>query len=393
MIDHRNLEEKARELVARPARPGPTVEASLRQAEARQLYRELLALEPRERNEALREKRFRSLDLAELLLAASEEAQPEEPRRSEELASLACRITYQAFEGELAARADDATARARCLMANARRLLGDPEGAERQFRAAVSMLTGAPDSRERGFFCQMLALLREDQECPDEAAALLWRAVRIFRQRGETESQAVCLCRLGFVFFGQDDFEQAARVLAPARSLLSERRAPALLARCNLGLAVCHARLGREDEARVFAAESRLLRAAVAAPGEALALDWLEGQFALHAGELDLAEAKLDGVRKTFLSEKWQKEAALCSAELACVLVRKGERDRIETLIDDLHRGFAISPSGMRILVAMKRFFQRTENSKADPGALLAETLELIRRPGAVLKTLGAERP
>ena len=379
MIDHVNLEQRARALVTR--------------AEARQLYRELLALEPQERSQVLREKRFRSLDLAELLLATSEQAQPEEPRRSEELASLACRIACQAFEGELASRADDATARGRCLMANARRLLGDPEGAERQFRAAVSMLTGAPDSRERAFFCQMLALLREDQECPDEATALLWRAVGIFRQRGDTESQAVCLCRLGFVFFEQEDFEQAARVLAPARALLSAHRAPALLARCNLGLAVSHARLGQEDEARVLAGESRLLRVAVTAPGEALALDWLEGKWALHAGELDLAEAKLDSVRKTFLCERWQREAALCSAELACVLVRKGERERIEALIDDLHKRFAISPSGMRILVAMRRFFQITENSQADLGAVLAETQELIRRPGAVLKTLGAQGP
>jgi tetratricopeptide (TPR) repeat protein len=378
---------------AAAARQGSTVEASLRKAEARQLYRELLALEPSQRKEAMRERRFRSLDLAELLLATSEEAQPEEPRRSEELASLAWQIANQAFEGELVAPADDARAQARCLMANARRLLGDPEGAERQLRAAVSMLTGAPNSRERAFFCQMLALLREDQKRPDEATALLWRAVGIYRERGETDPQAVCLCRLGFLFFEQDDFEQAVRVLSPARSLLSAQRAPALLARCNLGLAVCHAMLDREDEARVLAGESRLLRASVTAPGEALALDWLEGKFALRVGELDLAEAKLDGVRKTFLSEERQMEAALCSAELACVLVRKGERGRIEPLVDDLRARFAISPTGMRILVAMGRFFQITENDRADLGAALAETLELIRRPGAVLKTLGAERP
>lgn len=374
-------------------RPGSTVEASLRQAEARQLYRELLALEPHQRNEALRERRFRSLDLAELLLAGSEQAQPEEPRRSEELATLAWHIADQAFQGELVARADDAMARARCLMANARRLLGDPEGAERQFRAAVSMLTGAPNSRERGFFCQMLALLREDQKRPDEATALLWRAVGIFRERGETENQAICLCRLGFLFFEQDDFEHAVRVLTPARGLLSAHRAPALLARCNLGLAVSHAMLGREDEARALVGESRLLRASVPTPGEALALDWLEGKWALRVGELELAKAKLDGVRKRFLSEERQIEAALCSAELACALARKGERECIEPLIDDLHDRFAISPTGMRILVALRRFFRITENSGADLGVALAETLELIERPGAVLKTLGAERP
>jgi tetratricopeptide (TPR) repeat protein len=374
-------------------RPGSTVESSLRQAEARQLYRELLALESHQRNEALREKRFRSLDLAELLLATSEEAQPEEPRRSEELATLAWHIADKAFEGELVARADDAMARARCLTGNARRLLGDPEGAERQLRAAVSMLTGAPNSRERGFFCQMLALLREDQKRPDEATALLWRAVGIFKERGETESQAACLCRLGFLFFEQDDFEHAVRVLTPARGLLSAHRAPALLARCNLGLAVSHAMLGREDEARALAGESRLLRASAPASGEALALDWLEGKLALRVGELALAEAKLDGVRKRLLSEERQMEAALCSAELACALVRKGERERIEPLIDDLYNRFSISPLGVRIHVAMRRFFQVTENDRADLGVALAETLELIRRPGAVLKTLGAEKP
>lgn len=256
------------------------LEDLMAKAEARQLYCELLALEPYQRKEALRNPRFQSLDLAELLLAVSEEAQPEEPRRSEELAVLAAQIADQELLGELAAWADNTTSRAHCLMANARRLLGDPEGAEVQFRAAVSRLTGAPDSRERAFFCQMLALLKEDQKRPDEATALLWRAVGIFRGRGETESQAACLCRLGFIFFEQEELEQAARVLASARSLLSAHRSPALLARCNLGLAVCHARLGREDEARVFAGESRLLRAWVTAPREALALDGLEGRLA-----------------------------------------------------------------------------------------------------------------
>lgn len=249
-------------------------------AEARQLYCELLALEPYQRKEALRGPRFQSLDLAEFLLVASEEAQPEEPRRSEELAGLAGQIADQDVWGELMARADNTMARACCLKANARRLLGDPEGAEAQFRAAVSRLTGAPDSHERAYFCQMLALLKEDQQRPDEATALLWRAVGIFRDRGEMESQAVCLCRLGFVFFEQEEIEQAARVLASARSLLSAHRSPALLARCNLGLAVCHARLGREDEARVLAGESRLLRAWVKSPREALALDGLEGKLA-----------------------------------------------------------------------------------------------------------------
>lgn len=265
MIDPLDLKERARALVARAAAP--------------QLYCELLAMERHQRQEALREPRFQSLDLAELLLAASEEAQPEEPRRSEELAGLAWDIANQGFPGELVARADDVMARARCLMGNARRLLGDAEGAEALLRAAVSMLTGGPISRERAFFCQMLALLKEDQKRPDEATALLWRAVGIFRERGEAESQAVCLCRLGFLFFEQEDFEQAVRVLAPARSLLSAHRSPALLARCNLGLAACHARLGRGDEARLFAGESRLLRAWVKSPGEALALDALEGRL------------------------------------------------------------------------------------------------------------------
>lgn len=167
--------------------------------ELRQLMNELLATQGHRRRDAVRQERFRNLLLAELLVAESERFEEACPDKARELAELARLVSDQPYPGSLLARVDNILARSHCLQGNACRLSGDRDGAEQQFRQAVSALTGPPNSIERAFYCQRLAYLREEQGKLDEATALLWRAAGIFREGRATEAQAACLRRLAIL--------------------------------------------------------------------------------------------------------------------------------------------------------------------------------------------------
>src|SRR5262245_65302288 len=88
------------------------------EVELRQLMNELLGLPADLRHEALREERFRSLALAELLLRESERFEEVSPAKAEELAELARRIADQPYAVELLPRADRVLVRSHSLQAN-----------------------------------------------------------------------------------------------------------------------------------------------------------------------------------------------------------------------------------------------------------------------------------
>lgn len=175
----------------------PTLQAS--STEVRQLMNELLALERPRRERTVRQERFRNLLLGELLVAESVRFEEVCPEKAEELAELARWVADQPYTGALAARVDRVMARSCAIQGNIRRLAGDLYGAEQRFREAVLALTGPPNAVERAFYCQRLACLRMEQGELEEANSLLWRAVGIFREARDMQSQAACLCLLALV--------------------------------------------------------------------------------------------------------------------------------------------------------------------------------------------------
>ncbi len=350
----------------------------------RQLMNELLAIEPRRRQEAVREERYRSLALAELL--ASESGQFEEacPGKAEELAELARMVADQPHPGSAFDRVDRVLALSHCLQGNARRLSGDRPGAERQFRSAAAVLTGPPDAVERGLYCQRLAWLREEQGRFEEATTLLWRAVGIFREARQTGSQAECLCRLGFLRLNGNDPEGASGHFAQARGLLSFESSPALAARCGLGLALCLAAFGEEEQARSLRKESRRLCAAEVSSGDLLELDWLEGRLAAGFGEHQDAIAGLASVRRRLLAGRRLLDTALCSLDLARLFAATGQAARVRELIHDIHTGFPPCRDQARVLLALRGFLDAVRAGEG-PETAAMEALDLIRRPAALL--------
>lgn len=353
----------------------------------RQLLNELLATRGHCRRDLVREDRFRSVALAEVLLAESERFQAECPGDSEELAKLAELIADQRYPGATLERVDKVLLRARCLQGNARRLAGDREAAERQFQRALPALSGPPVSHERAFYCQMLAHLRDDQGRLDEAVALLWRAATIFRELGASKMEGKCLCRLAFLYFQEHDVERASRLFAQARGLLSFKHSPALAAQCHLGLATCLALLGDLDKARELRKQSQPLGDIVADTRELTDIDWLEAKLAGLLGEHDVAVAGLSSVRRRLFKHKRLLDAALCSLDLARLFAKAGQAERIQELIKELHTAFPSSIDQVRSLIALFDFLRCTRTGMDLDSAALA-ALDLIRRPSAILKKL-----
>lgn len=360
------------------------------ESELRQLLNELLDTPIRQRFEVIRDERFRSLALAGLLIAESERFEEVSPSKAEELAEAARMIADQPYPADLLPRADKILLRACTLQANARRLMRDLHGAEVCFEKAMSVLVGPAGAAERAFYCQRLAYLREEQGHREEAAALLWRAVDLFREEQNVRAESVCLCRLGFLALGDDDAGRASRFFVQARGLLSPGSPPALAARCGLGLALCLAVLGQPDEARELLERSRMLPgigASVPDPRTLLELDWLEGRLAVLLGDHQDAVGRLNSVRRRLFIQRRLLDAALCSLDLARAFAAMERESRIQELMDDLNRTWPVSFDQVRAVLALDGY-RKAAREGWDLERAALDALDLMRRPMAILKKL-----
>lgn len=190
--------------------------------------------------------------MAGLALEEAEAAQPHAPQLSERRARLALALAEPWLASRWLERAHAVKTRGFVLMASARRLRGEGARAEKAFRRALAFLTGPPDCPERAFYGRHLAVLRREQGELEEAAALLWRAAAICRERGQRREEGLCLAQLGAVLVEQGQPEAAAPLLTRALWALDEPRDAGWCVRCLLALAYCRApraENNRNDEA------------------------------------------------------------------------------------------------------------------------------------------------
>jgi len=352
--------------------------------EVRQLMNELLGVSTHLRCDTLREERFRSLALADLLVRESERFEQVSPAKAEDLAELARMIADQPYPADLLPQAGRILIRSYSLQANARRLSRDLHGAEVFFEKAMAGLAGPAATGERGFYCQRLASLREEQGHREEAAALLLYAVDLFREAEAAEAEGACLCHLGFLSLGENDADRASGFFGRARGLLSPGW---LAARCGLGLALCLAARGKAGAARELREHSRVPGDVVPDPRTLLELDWLEGRLSAVLDEHQEAVGRLNSVRRRLFLQRRLLDAALCSLDLARVFVAMERESRIQELIDDLNRSWPVSFDQVRVVLALKDYRQAARERRGLERAAL-DAKDLIRRPMAILKKL-----
>jgi tetratricopeptide (TPR) repeat protein len=341
-----------------------------RTAEARGLEEQLLQASPVQRAEMARSVAFRNLDLAELLLKKAEVSQPQDLRRSDELARLAFVIAEPVNDESQAGRANRVKARACVLAGNVHRLRRQQEDAETMFRKAVFHLTGPPDCEERAFYCWNLALLRQGQGQLDEAVGLLWRAALIYRENGERRREGLCLSQLGFLFLEEDQAGRAVPPLTQACQSLEPASDPVAYARCALALAWCHALLGEAGKSRCFLEPARSLQGSLPAGEPRAVAAWFEGRMAALSGRPEEASRLLEEARREFLEAGDLYAAARASLELGRVWAERGEWERLERLPESLGSPWQTDLSTIGVLFILMTFVEALRRGMAPAEAV-----------------------
>lgn len=356
--------------------PGPRGPEYQERLEAGRLSMKLwLDFKPPGREEAIQTLPYRDFRVAEALLEDSEQyvTKYPQPRYSRGTARLAEQIA-QLLEAEHLAKAWAIQAHARCLQGNAERLLQNWAEAEEHFRCARSLLSGLVRSPVHAVYFHQLACLREDQGRLAEATALVREAEALFREWSHGRRVTDCLIQLGFLYLQQNDPGRALPVLVEAHDRVPSLF-PYLVARLELGQAMCFAAAGLPDLARQVKAESLRQRKCIRKHEERFKVEWLECRISLHLGDLDEAIPRLEALRRRYLEHNDLSRICLCSLDLAYAYARAGRLAELPGLIDDISekRGAGNWP-----LDALRRFGEEVLDEARDPAAAAREAATLL---------------
>ena len=346
----------------------PRLQAAVREsAEAPLLLSELLEHRPERRELLVRNsERFRNLPLCRMLLQRGYRDTFDAPRQGERLATLALEMVDTldaAWYGERLL--DDARARCWMVIANARRVACDLQGAEEAFQTAVSLLErGTGDPLEKAQLLFYKACLRRAQRRLGEAAGLYRRSASLFLSSEDRQRAAESIAGLALTEQYRGEPERAIRLLKTAMGLVDRRE------ESRFYHALCFNRLlflveaGRAREAR------RLLERTPGLygyPDEVLRLRmlWLEARIALGLGELPRGRGMLALARRGFIRRGDVYNAALLSLELAVACGRPGHALRAGLLARQagaLFRSLGIERESLAALLVLARAFVRAED-------------------------------
>lgn len=355
--------------------PEKLAERDRRRELAGRLFAELTGAPPARQAELLREGRFQNLDLLDLLLESSQDAQPADPARAEDLSHLAARLAAILSENEPEAAA--ALPRAFCLGANARRLRRDLTGADAMLAKAAPFVEFPA---ERALYCRIAALVRWEQGRPDEADALLRHAARRFEEEGLFADEACCQGLLGLLQMEQDGLGDPLPALLDGWVEMSREIRPAVALRVGLSAAACLAERGQMDRARMKLREAWRLLAEVEDPRDQLRASWLEARVLGRLGDREEALQMLESVRMRLFLEPSPAEAAMVSIDLGLVLAESGRAGEIESLAEALRKSF---PEEAPLIVAAGGLLRFAELAlDAEPGlpALARHALSTMLR-------------
>ncbi len=304
---------------------------------------ELTAAGPAEREALLREERYQTWGLFELLVDRSQEASVEDPLWAQELASLALRLSdllsRTLYRPELL---EDLRARAWAYLGNARRLTSDLQSASEAFAAAEECLRkGTGDPIERAIVLDRRASLERDQRRFDAARATLERAVGIFLRSGESHRAGRSLINLSLVHCYAGDIAESIEALYRSLALIDPEQEPRTVLCARHNLAGYLAEAGRLDEALHLYQASRTLYRAFPDAWTQNRRKWLKGRINHGLGHHRAAEALLLAARDGFLAEGIPFDTALVLLDLAHLYAEQGRTAELKRLAVEMIPLFA----------------------------------------------------
>lgn len=333
--------------------------------EAPSLLSELLRHRPERREMLVRNsQRFRNLPLCRLLLQRGYGETFDAPRQGERLAALALGLVDSldpAWYGEPLL----ADARGRCWMiiANARRVASDLQGAEEAFQTAeAQLLAGTGDPLEKAQLLTYKACLRRTQRRLGEARAMFLRATSIFLSCQETHRVAESIVGLAMTERYRGESERALHLLETADTLVDPEEDPRFHSFIIFSRLVCLVEAGRPLEARGLLARSPEL---YREPGEVtqLRMSWLEARIAFGLGEMTRVVTLLTGVWKGFVRQASGYDAAAVALQLAVACGRLGRFRTVARLAGQaglIFRSLGIERESLAAFIVLRQASGRT---------------------------------
>ncbi len=326
--------------------------------------------------------KFRSRALCEHLIEASQERGFRDPERALELGQLAIEIARDLpSEGAGADLLSPLESRAWAQVANAHRILGQLEEAERSFETAEELLA---EARGVGLFDEarlfdLKASLRRDQRRWPEALELHDRVIGIYQGLGQRHLMGRAYAQKATVISEIGDFATSISLLRRALELLDPKEEPRmfLAARHNLIWALCESERFREAFALLFHTRPFYLQAGDRM--NLLRMRWLEGQVSAGLGRFELAEAAFQEVRQAFGELSLDFDGALVSLDLAVLLARQGRATEVQRIAEEILTIFR-SRSVHREAIAAIALLKRAADQQRAEAALVRQVSTFLRR-------------
>lgn len=356
-------------------------------AEVSRLLAELLAL-PLERQAILlrSDARYRTWSLCDSLLDATRDLGFQDPGRALELARLGVEVAERlspAVYGE--ERVHDMVARAWSILGNAERIRSDFRSAEKSFaQAERNLKRGTGDPTEKAGVLLLKASLRGNQQRFREAFRLLDRVVSIARKCGDLQICGKALIIRGFLLGVANDLEAAIRLLKEGIPMVEPQTEPRLLVAAHHNLTLYLTESGRYQEALQLLERTRPLYAALGDRMNLLRLEWLEGKIATSLGDLERAEALLQGVRRELIERELGLDSALLSLDLARIYARQRRGAEMRKLAEEMLPIFKSRDIHREAIAALLVFQKAAEMERVTLG-LVQELSEYLKecRPAA----------
>jgi len=356
--------------------PRLLAEGERERREAERLFRDLVSFNPAERLAALEDARFHRPVVVDRLLEGAQGALPSDPSLAEQLATLANAVADRLADAD---ETMGGRARAACWIAHARRIGGDPAGAEQALAEATLY---AAYSDEQAQLCRALALLRWEQGRLDEAAALLEHAAELWAGEELVHELGACQVLRALLKVEVGKARDAVGMLQDGLPLLVD---PWLTVYGGLALALGLAERGQAKRARQQRAESERLVPLVPAAAYLFARH-LEAKVALSLGEHDAAQGLLEEVRREALERRWLPEAAVATLDLARLDVERGtDRETAKKRASELEAAFTGAEGLDGLMCALRGFPDQLPVGESLPeltAALEATCLRLLRLRG-----------
>jgi tetratricopeptide (TPR) repeat protein len=377
-------------------------------AEAPVLWERLARLAPEKRRGVIRDTdRFRSWGLCELLCGKSREAAAGDAARAVELAELAVLVAERLRPGEPAAQEWLLGLRALAwgYLGNARRVLGELQGAEEAFSRAAGLWKEseeeAADPLGYGpILLDLEASLRRGQRRFAEALDLLDRVVKAYRE-GDPEIRDLhlagrALIKKAYTFDQMEEPDRALQCLEEAAPLVDAERDPRLILCLRHNVVDTLSKTGRHEEARALVPEVEALAREIGNALDLARLRWAEGRIAAGLGETARAEEALREVWQEFISQGIGYDAALVALELAALYAREGRTAEVKALVTEMLPVFQAQDVHREALAALA-MFQQAAMQEAAPWELAQEVASFLERarhdPGLRFRKSGLEEP